>query len=187
MLVLHPEQVQYCQVTREIRGKTEQLPGIIYQAILFCKCKSYPKEYKQQAIDWTRKKIIETQEQILFSIVEESQELSIWQQDSRLIYAGKMMPRSDRLVDRVNFKNLVTQMRQEEGVPILDRRYNLNTYPKCFIGREAVSWMMKTLQISYEDAIELGQKLIDDKWIHHVTDEHPFQDEYLFYRFYQDE
>ncbi|MBE9041802.1 mechanosensitive ion channel protein [Oscillatoriales cyanobacterium LEGE 11467] len=183
MLILNSEQVRYCQVTRQVKGQTERLLGIVYQAQLFSKCKSYRKDRKQEAIEWTRKKILETQEQILFSIVEEPQAFTIWRQDSRLKYAGDASIQSDRLVDRVNFKNLVNQMRQPGGVAIEDRRYNLKTYPSCFVGREAVSWMMQTLQISHEDAIDLGQKLIDDKWMHHVTDEHPFRDEYLFYRF----
>ena len=187
MLILNAEEVRYCQVTRQVKGQIEKLPGIVYQAQLFSKCKSYDKAQKQAAIEWTRKKIIETQEQILFSIVEESQAFSIWRQDSRLQYAGDKPRQSNRLVDRVNFKNLVHEMRQNGGVEVRDRRYNLKTYPSCFVGREAVSWMMQTLKISHEDALELGQRLIDDKWIHHVTYEHPFRDEYLFYRFDIDE
>ncbi|NEQ87860.1 MAG: hypothetical protein F6K26_50170, partial [Moorea sp. SIO2I5] len=38
-----------------------------------------------------------------------------------------------------------------------------------------------------EDAVTIGQILINRGIIHHVADDHPFRDDYLFYRFYLDE
>jgi hypothetical protein len=88
----------------------------------------------------------------------------------------------------VNFDALAEAMRQEsEGVEIKDRRYYLNTYAKCFVGSEAVDWIMQNQQCSRAEAVELGQVLVDRKIIHHVTDEHGFEDNYFFYRFYADE
>ena len=34
--------------------------------------------------------------------------------------------------------------------------------------------------------VELGQTLVDTDFIHHVVDEHYFEDAYLFFRFRQD-
>ena len=59
----------------------------------------------------------------------------------------------------------------------------LKLYPNCFVGNEAVSWLSDRLKISREEAIEVGQRLIDENWIHHVTHEQPFQDGNFFYRF----
>ena len=92
----------------------------------------------------------------------------------------------DKLTDQ-EIKDLVVKIRSENGVQIKDRRYRLNTYQTCFIGQELVDWLVKNYDYSREEATELGQILIEKKIIHHVTDEHPFMDEYFFYRFYVDE
>jgi hypothetical protein len=36
-----------------------------------------------------------------------------------------------------------------------------------------------------EEAVELGNKLMEHHYLHHVTHEHPFRDDHLFYRFIQ--
>ncbi len=92
----------------------------------------------------------------------------------------------DRYTDK-EIKELVKNIQGKNGVEIRDRRYRLNTYHNCFVGQELVDWLMKNYGYIREEAIELGQILIEKKIIHHVTDQHPFMDEYLFYRFYADE
>ncbi len=82
---------------------------------------------------------------------------------------------------------LVTQMRGSHGVAIQERRYRFNTYANCFVGSEAVDWLMHHQKATREEAIRLGQTLVDRGIIHHVLDEHPFADGHLFYRFYADE
>ena len=90
-------------------------------------------------------------------------------------------------ITEINLDGLISQMRGHQGLKIADRRYHLNFYPACFIGSEAVDWIISQHKFTREEAIELGQILIERGIIHHVTDEHPFQDDYLFYRFYVDE
>ncbi|MGQ4649466.1 mechanosensitive ion channel domain-containing protein [Lyngbya aestuarii] len=87
----------------------------------------------------------------------------------------------------IDIEELVKAMRGSDGLDIKERYYRLNLYPACFAGSEAVIWLMQAQDCTTEEAIELGQMLIDQEIIHHVTDEHPFKDEYLFYRFYCDE
>ncbi|MCA1994006.1 MAG: mechanosensitive ion channel, partial [Coleofasciculus sp. S288] len=84
-------------------------------------------------------------------------------------------------------EELVAAMRGEGGLAIADRRYRLNLYPACFIGSEAVEWLVHKRNCTREEAIDLGQLLVDWGIIHHVLDEHPFRDGYFFYRFYADE
>ncbi|MEM9807587.1 MAG: hypothetical protein AAF959_20170 [Cyanobacteria bacterium P01_D01_bin.56] len=84
-------------------------------------------------------------------------------------------------------ERLVTQMRSENGLDIQDRRFRLTVYSQCFIGSEAVTWLTRTQNAIREASVRLGQALIEEGIFHHVTDEHPFKDEYLFYRFYEDE
>lgn len=82
---------------------------------------------------------------------------------------------------------LVERMRAPGGLDIRDRRHLFTTYPKCFVGSEAVEWMMRCVLVSREEAVRLGRTLLQRGVIHHVLDEHGFKDERLFYRFYADE
>ncbi|MGB5594033.1 MAG: mechanosensitive ion channel domain-containing protein [Crocosphaera sp.] len=95
-------------------------------------------------------------------------------------------PLEDRLTDN-DLKVLVKQMRSPGGVLIQDRHYRLNIYPACFIGSDAVNWLVEKQNYTREEAIELGQILLERGIIHHVLDQHHFKDSYLFYRFCDDE
>ena len=95
-------------------------------------------------------------------------------------------PSGERLA-AVDIEALAITMRQSGELEFQDRHYRMNLYPTCFIGSEAVDWLMKTQNCSREEAINLGQLLIDRGIIHHVVDQHPFRDDNLFYRFYVDE
>ena len=55
------------------------------------------------------------------------------------------------------------------------------------INRETSLTGKLNLGLSVEQAVRLGQRLIDEKFIHHVTDDHPFINDFFFYRFYWDE
>jgi hypothetical protein len=78
-------------------------------------------------------------------------------------------------------------MRGPNGVSIKDRQHRWDVYLKCFVGSEAVKWLMGTQKLNLHQAIYMGQLLIDRGLIHHVLDRHNFKNEYLFYRFYEDE
>ncbi|MGJ3250496.1 MAG: mechanosensitive ion channel domain-containing protein [Elainellaceae cyanobacterium] len=82
---------------------------------------------------------------------------------------------------------LVSQLRGEQGIEIKDRRYGLRIYAQCFVGSEAVDWLMNEQKATRDEAIRIGKILVERGIIHHVTDEHTFEDQYLFYRFYADE
>lgn len=84
-------------------------------------------------------------------------------------------------------QELVSQMRSPEGVDIRDRRFGIRLFRHCFVGSDAVQWFMRQQLASREEAVRLGQILVERGIIHHVTDEHPFKDAYLFYRFLVDE
>ncbi|HEY9750932.1 MAG TPA: mechanosensitive ion channel domain-containing protein, partial [Allocoleopsis sp.] len=82
---------------------------------------------------------------------------------------------------------IAAAMRSADGVKIQDRRYQMNLYPACFTGAEAVEWLVQTQNCTREAAMQVGQILIDRGLMHHVLDERPFEDGYIFYRFYADE
>jgi potassium efflux system protein len=87
----------------------------------------------------------------------------------------------------LDLETLVQKMRSPDGVEIKDRRYLFNVFENCFIGAEAVQWLMRTHNMTKTEALRAGQLLIDNNYMHHVLDEHDFENEYYFYRFFADE
>ncbi len=64
----------------------------------------------------------------------------------------------------------------------LQRTYKLKTYPACFVGSEAVSWLASQYSISRETSTDLGKALQQLDLIHHVVHEQAFADAQFFYR-----
>ena len=77
-------------------------------------------------------------------------------------------------------------IRSEAGFEIADRSYMGTKYTKTFVGSEAVDWIQAQGH-TVNEALSMGQRLIDLSIAHHVADEHPFKNEKLYYRFYRDE
>ncbi len=80
-------------------------------------------------------------------------------------------------------EKLVTAMRADTGVTIADRTYRLNHYPACFVGSEAVAWLIHAYGCTRETAIQVGQWLLEHHQITPVDGGTAFQDGYCFYRF----
>ena len=73
---------------------------------------------------------------------------------------------------------------------IRDRKYGFpsKTYPKCFVGSEAVVQLVEEgIAGDEEDAVQIGNMLLNAGVFHHVLDAHSFKNEDLFYRFMSDE
>jgi len=81
--------------------------------------------------------------------------------------------------------HLFDLMRQPNtGVQVQTRKWLLKTYPNCFVGSEAVTWLVKNqLSPSRENGVSVGRQLLKHGLIRHVTDDHDFEDAYLFYTF----
>ena len=72
-----------------------------------------------------------------------------------------------------------------KGVELKDRKYRLTTYKQCFVGSEAVDFLMSSgAAEAREDAVQLGNALSEEYHLfEHVTRDHDFKDDRLFYRF----
>uniref|UniRef100_A0A8C5DW10 Phosphatidylinositol 3,4,5-trisphosphate-dependent Rac exchanger 1 protein-like n=1 Tax=Gouania willdenowi TaxID=441366 RepID=A0A8C5DW10_GOUWI len=71
---------------------------------------------------------------------------------------------------------------------IKDRRRKLSIVPKCFMGNEFVSWLIESGEITKPDeGVNLGQALLENGIIHHVSDKHQFKNEQVMYRFRYDD
>jgi Domain found in Dishevelled, Egl-10, and Pleckstrin (DEP) len=73
-------------------------------------------------------------------------------------------------------------MLRPDGVAQRTRSWHLNRHESCFVGREAVDWLVRQQGISREAARQLGRRMLARGWLRHVLHEHDFEDAHLFYR-----
>ncbi|VEP17861.1 Domain found in Dishevelled, Egl-10, and Pleckstrin (DEP) [Hyella patelloides LEGE 07179] len=185
MKILSNQQINYCNLTRQTEQGLEYLPGVSYESKLHLKNAFFGLEQKQEALEYCRQKFLNSRGETSYLLVEDPTGFTIWQEDKQVNISDSNQDRD--IVSQIDLKDLVSKMRNIGGVQIKDRRYNLKFYSKCFVGNEAVAWMKSELNLSTGQAIRLGQRLIDEKIIHHVVDRQKFADKFLFYRFYWDE
>jgi len=71
------------------------------------------------------------------------------------------------------------------GVQVTNRRYIFKEYEKCFTGRAAVTWLVSTEKLSRAEAVDIGQKFMDDGQFFSVTKKKDmvFHDKNFLYRF----
>jgi len=65
---------------------------------------------------------------------------------------------------------------------VKDRRWRLREFAQCFVGREAVDTISRRYACRREEAVAVGQALVELGLVFHVVHEHPFRDDDLFYR-----
>ena len=203
MLFLDHTQVKYCKV----QDQDKTMSGLIYNDNLFLREKAFPKEEMEAAIKECREEYLDHEERskIATLLVKEKNTVGIWMQNNQ--YKSDIIETSIKSsapassssfsnssqkptanLNRISVRQLAVKMRSEDnGVDIKTRRHKLKLFQRCFLGNEAVDWIVKNAKVSREDAIGLGQKMIDKGIFHHVLDEHKFKDEELFYRFNEDE
>jgi len=76
----------------------------------------------------------------------------------------------------INIKEIVPRL-SSGGIIIQKRKQNKKSYPNCFIGTQMVDWMMKHLSLANRnEAVAIGQKMMDDGFIQSVTPERSFAD-----------
>ena len=71
------------------------------------------------------------------------------------------------------------------NVKVKDRRFRLTKYKRCFVGSDAVNFLVVSgLAPTREAAVDMGIYMQKEmNLFEHVTKEHDFEDEYLFFRF----
>ena len=74
----------------------------------------------------------------------------------------------------LSFDEISDAMRR--ALDIRDRSYRGRLYLACFVGSEAVDWLIEgKYASSREKAVDLGNSLIEAKKLHHVVDQHAFK------------
>ena len=87
--------------------------------------------------------------------------------------------------DEKELENLTAKLRK--NLEIKDRKYLLKTYEKCFVGSEAVKYMLKNnICKTNEEGVWIGKALLAAGIIEHVTNDHDFVDGNKYYHFVHD-
>jgi hypothetical protein len=75
-------------------------------------------------------------------------------------------------------------MLMRSNIEVKDRTYHLKNYEKCFVGFEAVQYLIENnFASSVDEAIVLGNVMLEQGLFFHVARDHSFKNERLFYRF----
>jgi hypothetical protein len=91
------------------------------------------------------------------------------------------MAEQDQLKDEAYFESIDLDeltSRLKRILDIRDRKYGFppKTYPRCFVGREAVKKLIdEDIAGHEEDAVRIGNMLLNAGVFHHVQDAHPFE------------
>jgi hypothetical protein len=78
---------------------------------------------------------------------------------------------------------LLQQMQGLQGIEVKDRSYHGTSYPNCWVGQDAVSWLSKQHRLPRHEAENLLNRLLSYGLIEHVLRAHRVKDENLFFRF----
>lgn len=198
MLFLDYTQIKYCK----LQSKDKTTSGIIYNDRIFTRAKAYPQEELDLAIKECREEYLDHEERskIPTLLIKERKGIGIWMENKRykkediLNISGDEKPvtpesskkinrKSGSDVGRISIRQIASQMSSEQGVEVKTRRHKLKLYPRCFLGNEAVDWIVDQIKVSREDAVRIGQKMLEKGLLEHVTQQHTFKDKNLFYRF----
>lgn len=80
---------------------------------------------------------------------------------------------SQRDASNLDLNQLVESFKR--NVPIKDRRWRLQIYKKCFVGSEAVQWMVTSgITRTREDAVKLGLLMQEKGFIEHCVRDHEY-------------
>lgn len=70
------------------------------------------------------------------------------------------------------------------NVQVKDRRHHLTKYKNCFVGSEAVDWLVGAHPNKTRgEAVEIGEQMRKMGLFQHVHHDHGFKDKYYFYQF----
>jgi len=99
-------------------------------------------------------------------------------------------PNMKKSISKTKFENmsdLVGAMKDpRNGVELKERKQLLKTFPNCFVGSDAVNWILQNLPIrDRDDAVNLGNKLLQSHYVRCVSGDPKkgFRDGEVFYIF----
>lgn len=97
----------------------------------------------------------------------------------------QLLPESELLQrTNVNLQVLAQTIQGDKGVRMRDRRWHWRLHYNCFIGYELTSWLLQNFRDidTREEAVELGNELMENGLFQHVEQRHNFRDGNYFYQ-----
>ena len=105
---------------------------------------------------------------------------SLMEQLDQIHAAGplKKKMKSEREIGDMSLQAIAKAMREDDGVPMKDRRWHGRLYPNAFTGADFVSWLVREFRDvpTREQATEWGAKLQDQGLFEHSRGTHGFLD-----------
>jgi hypothetical protein len=84
----------------------------------------------------------------------------------------------------IDLKKLAEDLQGEKGIPMIDRRWHWKLHTNCFVGFDLVNWLLSNFKDveTRDEAVELGNELMDKGLFIHVQRRHPFRDGNFFFQ-----
>ncbi|KAF2871760.1 hypothetical protein BDV95DRAFT_544516 [Massariosphaeria phaeospora] len=84
----------------------------------------------------------------------------------------------------IDIKKLAEDLQGEKGIRMLDRRWHWRLHYNCFLGFDLTSWLLSNFKDveSRDDAVDLGNQLMNKGLFQHVQKRHQFRDGNFFYQ-----
>eukprot|EP00180_Rhodochaete_pulchella_P002321 Plantae.Rhodophyta-Rhodochaete_pulchella.ctg3514.p1 GENE.Plantae.Rhodophyta-Rhodochaete_pulchella.ctg3514~~Plantae.Rhodophyta-Rhodochaete_pulchella.ctg3514.p1 ORF type:complete len:452 (-),score=51.63 Plantae.Rhodophyta-Rhodochaete_pulchella.ctg3514:118-1473(-) len=86
------------------------------------------------------------------------------------------------LRDSMDMMRLIEEFRH--GAEIRDRKFHTKQYRNCFVGCDAVQWLVDAgYARNVDEAVSVGNQMMEQGVFSHVSHDHSFENKFLFYRF----
>jgi hypothetical protein len=85
--------------------------------------------------------------------------------------------------DRLHLGKVYAEITTSKSFAVADRTYLGKVYPECWVGSEAVDWLVRRCKLARQDAWIVLQRLEQFGLLAHVTQDHGIKDSTYFYRF----
>ena len=84
----------------------------------------------------------------------------------------------------IDLKKLGEDLQGEKGIHMLDRRWHWKLYYNCFLGFDLTSWLLSNFKDieTRDEAVELGNELMNKGLFQHVQKRHQFRDGNFFFQ-----
>jgi hypothetical protein len=79
--------------------------------------------------------------------------------------------------------HLLERLKAKSGLEVKERNYLGRSYPACWVGKEAVTWLCAERKQQRHEAENLLNRLLGYGLVEHVMREHRVKDDNFFYRF----
>ncbi|KAH9874448.1 hypothetical protein IAQ61_003637 [Plenodomus lingam] len=84
----------------------------------------------------------------------------------------------------IDLKKLAEDLQGEKGIPMMDRRWHLKLHQNCFLGFDLTNWLLSNIKDveTRDEAVEVGNELMNRGLIVHVQRRHQFRDGNFFFQ-----